>query len=72
MWSPANRARPFGNSGFADSSLSHINRAIHWMRDHYAEPFRVSELARMSGVSVSAVHRNFEAVAARARSSSKS
>ncbi|WP_066898327.1 AraC family transcriptional regulator [Mycolicibacterium houstonense] len=48
----------------ADSHLSHINRAIAWMRDNFAEPVRVEELAKMSGMSVSAFHRQFRAVTA--------
>ncbi|MGC5317253.1 AraC family transcriptional regulator [Micromonospora arida] len=50
--------------GLADSSLSHIARAVRWIRDHYAEAFRVEDLARLSGMSVSAFYRNFQAVAA--------
>lgn len=45
--------------GLADSSLSHIDRAVRWIREHYTQPFRVEELARLSGMSVSAFHRNF-------------
>jgi AraC-like DNA-binding protein len=50
--------------GLADSHLSHINRAISWMRDNYAEPLRIEELATMSGMSESAFHRQFRAVTA--------
>ncbi|MEX0171079.1 AraC family transcriptional regulator [Streptomyces sp. LMG1-1-1.1] len=50
--------------GLADSSLNHITRAVDWIRDHYAEPFRVEDLARSSGMSVSAFHRNFQSVTA--------
>ncbi|WP_214103918.1 AraC family transcriptional regulator [Acrocarpospora catenulata] len=50
--------------GLADSSLTHIARAVQWIRDHYTEPFRVEDLARLSGMSVSAFYRNFQAVAA--------
>ncbi|WP_209444545.1 AraC family transcriptional regulator [Micromonospora parva] len=50
--------------GLADSSLSHIARAVRWIRDHYAQAFRVEELARLSGMSVSAFYRNFQAVTA--------
>ncbi|MEV5412890.1 AraC family transcriptional regulator [Thermopolyspora sp. NPDC052614] len=50
--------------GLADSSLSHIARAARWIRRHYAEPFRVEDLARLSGMSVSAFYRNFQAVTA--------
>ncbi|AQZ61897.1 Transcriptional regulator, AraC family [[Actinomadura] parvosata subsp. kistnae] len=50
--------------GLADSSLSHIARAIRWIQDHYAEPFRVADLARMTGMSASAFHRHFQTVTA--------
>lgn len=50
--------------GLADSSLSHVARAVRWIRDHYAQPFRVEDLARLSGMSVSAFYRNFQAVTA--------
>jgi AraC-like DNA-binding protein len=50
--------------GVADSSLTHVARAVQWIRDHYDRPFRVEDLARMSGMSVSAFHRNFQAVTA--------
>ncbi|MET9340380.1 AraC family transcriptional regulator [Nonomuraea sp. NPDC003804] len=48
--------------GLPDSSLSHIARSVQWIRDHYAEPFRVEDLARRANMSVSAFHRNFLAV----------
>ena len=50
--------------GLADSSLRHITRAAMWIRENYARPFRVEEVARLSGMSVSAFHRNFQAVTA--------
>jgi AraC-like DNA-binding protein len=50
--------------GLADSSLSHIRRAVGWIRDNYTKPFRVEEVAQLSGMSVSAFHRNFQAVTA--------
>lgn len=50
--------------GLADSSLAHVARAVRWIRDHYAESFRVEEAARVSGMSVSAFYRNFQAVTA--------
>ena len=50
--------------GLPDSGLSHIARAVQWIRDHYAEPFRVEEVAQRAGMSVSAFHRNFQAVTA--------
>ncbi|GAS96929.1 AraC family transcriptional regulator [Mycolicibacterium canariasense] len=50
--------------GVADSTLTHVNTAIRWMRDNYAEPVRIEDLARKSGMSVSAFHRHFRAVTA--------
>ncbi|MFC5055574.1 AraC family transcriptional regulator [Saccharothrix xinjiangensis] len=48
--------------GLPDSRLSHIARAVQWIRDNYALPFRVEEVAQRAGMSVSAFHRNFQAV----------
>ncbi|MGW1797232.1 AraC family transcriptional regulator [Streptomyces sp. NPDC001984] len=50
--------------GLADSSLSHIARAVRWIREHYAQAFKVEDVARLSGMSVSAFYRNFQAVTA--------
>jgi AraC-like DNA-binding protein len=50
--------------GVADSGLAHVGRAIRWIRDNYAEPLRIAELARLSGLSASAFHRHFRAVTA--------
>ncbi|GAA4585602.1 AraC family transcriptional regulator [Planotetraspora phitsanulokensis] len=50
--------------GLADSNLSHITRAARWIRDHYAEPFRVEDLARLTGMSPSAFYRHFQTVTA--------
>ncbi|WP_344168264.1 AraC family transcriptional regulator [Kribbella lupini] len=48
--------------GLADSSLSHVNRAIHWIRDNYAEPLRVADLASLAGMSPAAFHRHFRGI----------
>ena len=50
--------------GLADSSLTHVSRAVRWITEHYDKPFRVEELARSCGMSASAFHRNFHAVTA--------
>jgi AraC-like DNA-binding protein len=50
--------------GLADSSLTHVARAVRWIRDHYTQSFRVEDLAQLSGMSVSAFYRNFQAVTA--------
>jgi len=48
--------------GPLDGSLRHITPAVRWICDHYAEPVRVEDLAQLAGMSVSAFHRNFQAV----------
>lgn len=50
--------------GLADSDLSLVNRAIGWIRDNYAEPMRIDDLAQLSGMSPSAFHRHFRSVTA--------
>jgi AraC-like DNA-binding protein len=50
--------------GLADSGLSHIGRAIQWIRANYAEPMRIPHLARLAGMSPSAFHRHFRAITA--------
>ncbi|ACI50561.1 transcriptional regulator, AraC family [Gluconacetobacter diazotrophicus PA1 5] len=46
----------------ADSYLSHVRRAVAWIRDHYAEPFSIGDLAAQTGMSASSFHRHFKAV----------
>ncbi len=48
--------------GLADSTLSHVSRAVRWIRAHYAEPLRIADLARLAGMSPSAFHRRFRDV----------
>lgn len=59
---------PHGNMireiGLPDSNLTHINRAAQWIRDNYAEPLRVEDLARLVGMSTSAFHRHFRTITA--------
>lgn len=50
--------------GLADSNLSYVSRAIGWIRDNYAEPMRIEELAQVAGMSPSTFHRHFRAVTA--------
>jgi AraC-like DNA-binding protein len=61
-------AGPLGDTmrqiGLANSDLSHVSRAIAWIRENYAEPMRIDDLARLSGMSTSAFHRHFRAVTA--------
>jgi AraC-like DNA-binding protein len=50
--------------GLADSSLTHISRAVRWITENFNESVRVEDLARSCGMSTSAFHRNFHAVTA--------
>ena len=50
--------------GLADSRLSQVSHAIRWIRVHYAETFRIEDLARLAAMSVSSFHRHFRAVTA--------
>ena len=50
-------ARPEGR-------LAQVRRAIHWIREHYTEPFRVEPLAVMADMSVAAFYRHFKSVTA--------
>lgn len=50
--------------GLASSNLSHVARAVRWIREHYQRPFRVEDVAGDCGMSVSAFHRNFQAATA--------
>lgn len=47
-----------------DGRLSHIRRAIQWIREHYTEPFMVEQLAAMTDMSVAAFYRHFKAITA--------
>ncbi|MCX2930878.1 AraC family transcriptional regulator [Mycobacterium sp. CVI_P3] len=50
--------------GLADSNLSYVSRAIGWIRQNYAAPMRIEELAQLAGMSPSTFHRHFRAVTA--------
>jgi AraC-like DNA-binding protein len=48
--------------GLADSRLTHLARAIRWIRGHYDETLRIEELAELATMSASSFHRHFRAV----------
>ncbi|HEX4249716.1 MAG TPA: AraC family transcriptional regulator [Pseudonocardia sp.] len=48
--------------GTADSRLAQIGRAVRWIRENYADLFRVEDAARVAGMSVTSFHRHFRAV----------
>lgn len=45
--------------GLADSRMAQIGRAIRWIRKHYAESFRIEDLAGIVGMSATSFHRHF-------------
>jgi AraC-like DNA-binding protein len=47
-----------------DGRLSQIRRAIHWIREHYTEAFRVEQIAAMADMSVAAFYRHFKSITA--------
>jgi AraC-like DNA-binding protein len=50
--------------GLADSALSHISKAIAWIRAHHDQRLRIDDLADLSGMSPSTFHRHFRAATA--------
>lgn len=48
----------------ADSKLQQINRAITWIKHHYAEPFSIAAVTKAAGMSPSSLHHHFKAVTA--------
>lgn len=48
--------------GMTDGHFSQVGRAIRWIRDNPAEPFRVEELADQAHMSLSTFHRRFRSV----------
>ncbi len=47
-----------------DGQARRIVRAIHWLKEHFAEPLRIEELARRVSMSPSALHHHFKGVTA--------
>lgn len=50
--------------GLADSNVSRVRHVVQWMRERYAEPMRIDELAKLASMSPTAFHRAFQAVTA--------
>nr|WP_221378886.1 AraC family transcriptional regulator [Actinoplanes polyasparticus] len=48
--------------GLGDPNVAQIGRAIHWIREHHADLFRVEDVARVAGMSVTSLHRHFRTV----------
>ena len=50
--------------GVTDSHADKVSRAISWLKTNYAEPMKVEELAKYSGMSVSSFHTHFKSMTA--------
>jgi AraC-like DNA-binding protein len=48
----------------ADNRMVSVNRAITWIKQNYAEPFRIETIAREARLSPSALHHSFKSVTA--------
>lgn len=48
--------------GFADSQVHMVTKAIAWLRDHYAQPMKVAELAEAAHMSESAFRLHFKSM----------
>ncbi|MEU5914316.1 AraC family transcriptional regulator N-terminal domain-containing protein [Micromonospora sp. NPDC000316] len=48
--------------GLGGGNIVQIERAIRWIRDHHADLFRVEDVARVAGMSVTSLHRHFRAI----------
>jgi AraC-like DNA-binding protein len=49
-------------TGLADSRLSHVSRAIQWIRGHYSERMRTERLEELTGMSAATLFRHFRAL----------
>jgi AraC-like DNA-binding protein len=50
--------------GLADSSLTHVGRAIRWIRENHAQTLRIEQLARLARMSPTSLHRHFREITA--------
>ncbi len=48
--------------GFAESSVHRVAKAISWLRDNFAQPMKVEDLAELVHMSVSSFHEHFKSV----------
>lgn len=58
--SPAGAA--IAQIGIQESHTSKINKAIDWINEHFMETIKIEELAKLSGMSVSAFHTHFKKI----------
>lgn len=45
--------------GARDGAMARVGGVVRWIRDHFAEPFKVEDLAEQANMSVSSFHRHF-------------
>ena len=50
--------------GMVDSSLSQVGRAMRWIQTHFAEKFRIEDVAKIAGMNPATFYRQFRAVTA--------
>ncbi|MFM2483261.1 AraC family transcriptional regulator N-terminal domain-containing protein [Celerinatantimonas sp. YJH-8] len=46
----------------ADSNAEKITKAISWLKDNYAKPVKMEDLAKLTGMSVSSFHTHFKSL----------
>ncbi|MBB6732537.1 AraC family transcriptional regulator [Cohnella zeiphila] len=51
-------------TGFADSGVQRVAKAIDWLRSHFSQPFKVAELAEMVHMSETTFREHFKSVTA--------
>jgi len=47
---------------YGESRMQQVNRALKWLKENYAAPFSMAQLAREAGMSASALHQHFKSV----------
>lgn len=47
-----------------DSRTRQVSRVVDWLREHYARPFRMSDLTSIANMSAPSLHRHFKALTA--------
>ena len=57
-------AARFSQMVMVESHSHQISRACAWLKEHYAQPLRIEELARRVSMSVSSLHHHFKAITA--------
>ncbi|GGX54850.1 AraC family transcriptional regulator [Saccharospirillum salsuginis] len=55
-------SEPLRHLGLKESHTARVGRATAWIREHYNQPLRVTDLARMINMSPASFHRHFKAV----------